>query len=857
MKNKINLFTKAILIFFLINFFNYLSADDILIDAQEVNISDEGNVISANGSVKITDGKKIDITGNNAKYNKLNQTLEIFGDVIFFDKEKNYYIESSKVIFDREKKYLETFEDTKIKILDEQNIEANYELKGENSFFDQNKKILKIINNVSLKDLLNDYKVLSQEIVYFSADSIIKSKGDTKINYKDEFSIITKNIEFNEKKNSFFTKEKTTIKDTYKNKFILSNFNFNLNDKYFKGQKIELYDEENNLLKLSNGYLDLKTNELIGSDFNITFNKEIFGNSENDPRLFGRYIISNKSETVMKKSSFTTCKITDGKCPAWSISSNETIHKREKKRIEYKNAWLKIHDMPVAYFPYFFHPDPTVKRQSGFLFPQFINSTNLGFSTKIPYYHVISEDKDVTISPRVFSNNNLFIQSEYRQVFENSNLISDFSYNKKNNSNSHFFSKLDANYEDSFYQIKIQSVTNKDYLKKYQIKSPLIGNYSTLESLINYEKYSENYNFSTSFSVVEDLSKVDSDRYTYSFPDYSLTKEFLLDDNIFNQINFSSSGNYSKYNTNVDDVDIVNDLTLSSDNFFKFNNFNTNFDLLFKNINSYSDLEGSYNNSADYKLLNSSVLKAEYPMIKEYSEGKKYLTPIASFRYSPNKGINKENTETLVSFQKMFETQRVSGTVESGSALTLGFEHKNLNINNEENLNFGLAINLRNERDNDLPKSSSLGQTTSDLIGYSGINITENLTFNYNFSVDKDLSETNYSLVSANFTGKKLKTSFEYLEKSNFIGDESYLNNITELEINNSNKISFQTNKNLDKNLTNYYNLIYKYSNDCLEASIVYNKQFYDDDSVNSGKNIFFKISFIPFGSIITPGIND
>ena len=95
------------------------------------------------------------------------------------------------------------------------------------------------------------------------------------------------------------------------------------------------------------------------------------------------------------------------------------------------------------------------------------------------------------------------------------------------------------------------------------------------------------------------------------------------------------------------------------------------------------------------------------------------------------------------------------------------------------------------------------------------------------------------------------------MEKSNFIGDESYLNNITELEINNSNKISFQTNKNLDKNLTNYYNLIYKYSNDCLEASIVYNKQFYDDDSVNSGQNIFFKISFIPFGSIITPGIND
>ena len=45
----------------------------------------------------------------------------------------------------------------------------------------------------------------------------------------------------------------------------------------------------------------------------------------------------------------------------------------------------------------------------------------------------------MTISPRLYSNNNLFVQTEYRQSFENSNLVTDFSYNKKDNSNSHFF----------------------------------------------------------------------------------------------------------------------------------------------------------------------------------------------------------------------------------------------------------------------------------------------------------------------------------------------------------------------------------------------------------------------------------
>ena len=76
-----------------------------------------------------------------------------------------------------------------------------------------------------------------------------------------------------------------------------------------------------------------------------------------------------------------------------------------KKIISYKNAWLEIYDKPILYFPKFFHPDPTVKRQSGFLMPQVIDSSSLGLSFKLPYYKVISENKDLTFSPRIFSEN--------------------------------------------------------------------------------------------------------------------------------------------------------------------------------------------------------------------------------------------------------------------------------------------------------------------------------------------------------------------------------------------------------------------------------------------------------------------
>ena len=119
-----------------------------------------------------------------------------------------------------------------------------------------------------------------------------------------------------------------------------------------------------------------------------------------------------------------------------------------------------------------------------------------------------------------------------------------------------------------------------------------------------------------------------------------------------------------------------------------------------------------------------------------------------------------------------------------------------------------------------------MGQKTSDIIGYSGLNITENLSINYNFSLDQSLSETNYSLISADFSSSKIKTSFEYMEKSNLIGDESYLNNFTQYEINKSNSLSFETNKNIDKNLTNYYNLIYQYQNDCFRHLLFITSNF-------------------------------
>ena len=49
----------------------------------------------------------------------------------------------------------------------------------------------------------------------------------------------------------------------------------------------------------------------------------------------------------------------------WSIEAKEIKHDKNKKQLIYDNALLKVYNIPVLYFPKFFHPDPSVKRQSG------------------------------------------------------------------------------------------------------------------------------------------------------------------------------------------------------------------------------------------------------------------------------------------------------------------------------------------------------------------------------------------------------------------------------------------------------------------------------------------------------------
>ena len=305
----------------------------------------------------------------------------------------------------------------------------------------------------------------------------------------------------------------------------------------------------------------------------------------------------------------------------------------------------------MLYFPKFFHPDPTVKRQSGLLKPQFNNSNILGSSFNIPYFHVMADNKDITFMPTLFENNTKMFQNEYRQINQSSSLTLDFGFvdnykssvSNKKKSISHLFANFDLdlnldNFNNSDFFLSLKKVTNDTYLKIFDsnlFKNKLTpDNYDVLNSEARLTLNNENYDFTTGFQSFESLQLKSSDRYQFILPYYSFNRQVLNNfENGF--VNFSSFGNNDLNNTNNLKTKVINDLSFNSLDLISNKGFKNNYNIYFKNLNTTATNDTKYKSSAQIELMSILELNSSLPLVREYKNNISYLTPKISFRVNP------------------------------------------------------------------------------------------------------------------------------------------------------------------------------------------------------------------------------
>ena len=803
MKNKFN--SKKIFFFiFLIFFPNLVLSNELKFNASEIKTFDNGDIIKGSGGVQIEDGSGMTIAS-------------------------------------------EKFE------------------------FDKIKSILKAKENVIVKDNLNKNFFKSDDIIFFKKLNTLVAKNKTIIELDSGHIIETSNITYDRNLNKISSNKKTLITDLNNNKSSMSGFNFFTIDKVLMASDVKIIDKEGNTYNLENISYNMKTNEILGKDLNLNFNNTFFGSGENEPRLKGNSFSLKDNITQVNSGVFTTCKKNDS-CPPWLLKSDKIQHDKTKKTINYKNALLKIYDIPVLYFPKFFHPDPTVKRQSGFLAPNFSQSNNYGNFISTPYFFAISDTTDLTFSPRIYDNGTAIYQSEYRNYRKNSKHVADFSVRNDNSlslgkknvsSQTHFFLEsefnLDTeNFDEASIDLKIQQTSEDEYLKAYKIKSPLIESESILHSSIDFNFIRDDLDIEITTEVYENLTRLESDRYEYIYPGFSVSKNIKET----NRGNFSleSAGVNKLYNTNIYEKTLINDLTYKSFNKISALGLVSNYEVLFKNFNSDSDKSLTYKNETENSLQSIINYVMKYPLQKIGENFSSSLTPIVSVKYSPNKSKNISKQDREINVDNVFSLNRIgsSDTVEGGQSITIGNEYALYDSENVDKKVFSidLATSFRDKKNDKLPINSTLGEEHSNIFGSISFNTNKLVDFDYNFSLDNDLETLNMSQIKSTLSFNNFVTTFDFLEKSNLMSGNSFISNESKLQINKNSSLSFKTRENKEKDITEYYNLIYEYQNDCLIAGLEFKKDFYSDGSLKPDEQLFFSITIMPFGKGTSPNIN-
>lgn len=126
--------------------------------------------------------------------------------------------------------------------------------------------------------------------------------------------------------------------------------------------------------------------------------------------------------TTFNNGVYTACEPCEEKpdrAPIWRVKAHRIVWDGKSKTVRFENSRFEFFGLPLAYFPVWEVPDPTVKRKTGFLLPGISYKSELGFGVNIPFYIALAPTYDLTLTGRYYSLQGFLGQAEWRQRFNN------------------------------------------------------------------------------------------------------------------------------------------------------------------------------------------------------------------------------------------------------------------------------------------------------------------------------------------------------------------------------------------------------------------------------------------------------
>ena len=474
---------------------------------------------------------------------------------------------------------------------------------------------------------MNKFIIIPLIILFFLRQIII-------LNANDDTYINTSNIIYDEKKNTVELAENSKI---------------NINDTNILVDR-GIIDYNNNSIEIfGNFYLYQELNILSGKNLvgDTTLNNfstnEVSYIYNNDLKIDSDRAVRSEGTVTFYNNFLTPCKL-DGyfNCPTWSLRIDETRYNIDKDKFDHFDSFLQIADYKVFYLPYFSHYGQKAPRQRGFLTPTF--EFNIGGDAGIisPYYLPLKDETDILFRPKLILDNNFNYIDKFtlNTIINHKNSGGDVYvdiYNEKleDNNNTYISIKLNAKqilnkknilsykalitnsvsttrsineepstFEDIYIRLDSYDVFyNSDYLRsELSTVEALDNTNSGLVPLAPSIKYSSQKLIKNDLTFTNDIKIVNlkrnessvgkpSDIFTLKTRN-SLKSSHRSKNTIFyNKINLNNNigSYYYQHNPSLDDEVFRSNLVLSSDIFFKLNEYIIPRLKFIQNLNLLSD----------------------------------------------------------------------------------------------------------------------------------------------------------------------------------------------------------------------------------------------------------------------------
>lgn len=551
--------------------------------------------------------------------------------------------------------------------------------------------------------------------------------------------------------------------------------------------------------------------------------------------------------------------------PLWQVKAVKLTQNNLTHDVSYEDAWLEIKGVPVAYTPYFSHPDPTVKKRSGLLPPSFGSSSDLGMLVRTPYFYNFSPSEDITLTPFIASDEGPGLIGDYRRHFQKgrAEVTASLTQDSENDVRGHIDSQGRFDIDSSWrWGFDAERATDDTYMRRYKFGSP-----QSLTSRLYTEGFRKRNYFAANAYAFQGL-QADDDPGTTPLVLPMLDYRHVGQPGKFGgrtrmDVNLLSLARSDGTDTRRFSVDAGYDIPYTG----PMGDVYTLSTSLRGDIYQVNDLdrgdgEDTYNGVTE-RLIPEVALNWRYPFVKSEGRILQIFEPITSFIVSPYGGNpdtipNEDSREVEFDDTNLFSSSRFSGLdrVESGPRVNYGARWAAYGAGGGyTSVLFGQSYRLK--EDDTFTEDSGLKDNLSDVVGRLQVSPNQYLDLLYRTRLDKEDFTPRRNEFTMSTGPRSLRLSAGYVffdrqQESEFTDTREEWRSAVTAQINRYWRTTTSVVYDAEQKESRSYDMSLIYEDECLIFDTRLARSFYSDRDLVPSDSIIFRVMFKTLGEFST-----